>query len=141
MTEIVKTKVYRNRELLSRDVVIEHNSDDAKTSIRPEFKHIHDKMMRNQVRIDMDVKDINSRVWGRDQLEEELREFISDFCNAKCTGFWRYVHKRYPNELIDSSGGITRDTTAKWTFTLMFENETDLEQFMKDQALMVKLRF
>lgn len=122
---------------IDRDIVFEIDFDDKmqlgperrierSMKLREEFKELGMSFHRNRVelRFDLDRGDRHGEEW------HALKERVKEFCDSKLEGFWTWKLRRLN----------ARDTDGyKLEMDLMFEHESDMETWLKEHGLILRL--
>lgn len=132
MSELTCTYVRRSR-FIDRNIVFNIKYDDhgmgheTSVQLRKEMTELGLAFFSNRVelRFTLERKDRRNDDWTK------LRERVKEFCETKCTGYWSW--KLRQRNLDSDAFGLEMD--------LLFENEADLELFLKEQALIIRLTY
>lgn len=114
------TRFHRTR-LLQPDIYKSDNDDNV---IRPEFMDLYMKFLRNRVWITVDCKDTSEE--EEERLSSLLESQILNALENRCTGFWTIDYKEDEKD-------------QKVDIFIMFENEVDLEGFLANEAMVMRL--
>lgn len=138
MPRIIGSKIHRNRKLNMDEIM---QTEDKRPQLRPEFKEIYMSYMRNRVLITLTVDMDGQRLFADYPELDEIKEHIRRYCDDSCVGLWAFDSKVNPTAINDPATGRSRADydIVEWRLSVFFEHENDLEMFMKEEALLLKL--
>jgi hypothetical protein len=136
--------VIRRSRFIERDV-FEDVDKDGRLSSWPTWKPkegFRDLVMafhRNKVLMRLTTSNLGSSNADHADIDKVLED-LHTYCDDNCTGFWTLT-KSYRRETEwDSASGRPRDLgTGTGQVTIHFENEEDIEPFLKNCATVLKL--
>lgn len=108
--------------------------------VRPEFADLYQKMITNQVLMQFKTDELDL---NRDE-NQDIKQIVIDlheYCDKHCTGFWTYT-RTYDRDYEYNVQTMVRQDKGNGSgrFIVHFENEADIEPFLKNCALVLKLK-
>lgn len=136
MTDLICTRV-RQSHFIDRDIVFDIDFDDKmkmgrercperSVRLREEFNDLGIAFNRHRVELRFEVayEDRDNAEWP------ELKEQVKEFCDARCEGFWTWKLLR---RSLRSGDGY------QFEMDLMFEHEADMQLWLKEHGLIIRL--
>ena len=137
MSELTCIRV-RQSKFIDRDIVFDIVSEDpmkmgverrfeSSLKLREEFKELGMAFHRNRVELRFTLtRDVRNDMtpW------KNLKEQVSEFCDSRLSGYWTWKLKRYNDQ--DTDG-------YQMHMDLMFEHEADMQLWLKDHGLIIRL--
>lgn len=127
----------RQSHFIDRDIVFEIDFDDKmkmgrervserSVKLRKEFADLGMAFHRNRVelRFEVDYDDRDCAEWP------ELKEKVTEFCDSRLTGYWTWKLRRRT-----LNGG----NSYQFEMDLMFEHEADMQLWLKDHGMIIRL--
>lgn len=143
MADITFGTIRRSRYISRK--VYEHPSEhnNAPTwDAKPGFEDLIQKFLRNQVVMDFTISNLADSP-TRTETDEKLdhaESMINEYCDSTCTGFWSRYRTYHRNGSYDvNTNQYQYHNTASGKIIIYFENEADLEPFLKNCATVLKL--
>ena len=136
MTHLTCTRIRQSR-FIDRDIVFDIDFDDKMqmgperriercVKLRKEFKELGMAFHRHRVelRFNLSRDDRHGEEWW------DLKERVKEFCDSKVTGYWTWKLRRLSDRETDG---------YKMEMDLMFENEVDMQLWLKEHGLIIRL--
>lgn len=146
MSEITLGTI-RRRRYIDRTIIELPRADDDKIvnpplgygGIRAEWQSLYEKMLQNQVLMEFKTSEVNVQKGSYQDIKPMIME-IHEYCDKHCTGFWTYT-RTYSRAFDYNQVSLTRQDKdhGAGRFIVHFEKEEDLEPFLKNCALVMKL--
>jgi len=142
----VNIGVVRRQRFLSQDIM-ELKTESGRSlsyrtwNVRPEFQDLVMKFHRNKVMLHFSISNIDVSSKAQDHADiDTARDAIHKYCDENCTGFWS-MDKSYSRDrdFNNVTNVFTLLGTGQGFFLVYFENEEDIEPFLKHCALILKL--
>jgi hypothetical protein len=134
----VKCTRIRQSRFIERDIVFNISYEEAlkrfekSVSLRPGFEEIGMKFFRNRVETRFDYGESPSDRKAGEMEAFKIRESIKEFCDTKVTGYWTW--KFQTRRKHDEEG-------YEFQIDLMFEETQDMELWLKDHGVLLKLTY
>jgi hypothetical protein len=140
--------IARRCRFIARDAIYlpvpEDKTGNARSfTVKPGFEALAMAFKRNRVMLTFDITNISNDSQYREPKEfVEIREGISAFCDAHATGMWTWSYKYSNGSTYDTalSRRVNEDIGTA-AMTVQFENEQDIDVFLRQCAVIIKLTY
>lgn len=145
MTDITFGSIRRSR-FLNRIVFEKVDKDGQKFKqptwdAKPGYEALVDQFIRNKVKMDFTTSSFNTIVeHDHDDDINPVIVKIHQYCDDNCTGLWTMNHTYFRKSEYDPvSYRIINQEKGQGRIMVHFENEADIEPFLKNCAVLLKL--
>lgn len=138
----------RRRRYIDRSIIEEAIPDDKRTrnpylgfcGVRPQFAELYQRMIGNQVLMEFKTSGLNIEKGEFQDIKAVVRD-IHEYCDQHCTGFWTYT-RTYSRDYEYNVQNMVRQDKGSGVgrFLMHFEKEEDIEPFLKNCAMVLKLK-
>lgn len=143
MTEISCTAIKQSR-YISRETIYSKvkDSDGYQDFVaKPEWSELAMAFKRNRIRLDFKVEGLSGNNYYSMPIEfESIKDKVSDYCDKNCSGFWTWnIDYRSLSEYDHTNQRHTNTDKGRIDMTVQFEKTEDIEPFLKNCAVLLRL--